>query len=202
MTRSPADVFASAIEVLFAKHGTDTALRGKIVAALECEGLDKNGAIAMAGGMILAARAAEVKIDELNAQICELLADLANPPPIPWQPVVVTRCADCEVGTSTINERFMVKQEVWEQAWAGRFKWWQPEMEGQMVLCVGCLEKRIGRELCAADFSDVPINDPHQFLMSERLLDRLRRPSARVDKPVSAADPGDGLCCGPRGLGS
>jgi hypothetical protein len=46
--KSPSAIFAAAIETLFAKHGTDAAFREKIVAALEGEGLDKNGAIAMA----------------------------------------------------------------------------------------------------------------------------------------------------------
>jgi hypothetical protein len=31
------------------------------------------------------------------------------------------------------------------------------------ILCIGCLEKRIGRTLCRADFEDVPINDPNEF---------------------------------------
>lgn len=27
-------------------------------------------------------------------------------------------------------------------------------------LCIPCLEKRIRRELCPADFTDAPVNDP------------------------------------------
>jgi hypothetical protein len=103
-----------------------------------------------------------------------------------WPPVVRTRCTDCEVGTITIGERFMVKDEVWEDAWdvwAERNKMWARRVPGQMVLCVGCLEARLGRELCATDFTDVPLNNSDEYERSARLLDRLRRPSARIGEP-------------------
>jgi hypothetical protein len=32
---------------------------------------------------------------------------------------------------------------------------------GVEVLCIGCLERRLGRTLCASDFTNAPINDPH-----------------------------------------
>lgn len=37
------------------------------------------------------------------------------------------------------------------------------------VLCVGCLERRLGRHLQPKDFPDVPTNEPR---VNERLLDR------------------------------
>jgi hypothetical protein len=76
----------------------------------------------------------------------------------------------------------MVNDEVWDQAWAGRqragpFRKYtdkrdlndaQPLLfeqldrfvyeEGQEILCIGCLEKRIGRSLCRADFTDARVN--------------------------------------------
>jgi hypothetical protein len=100
-----------------------------------------------------------------------------------WPPVVLSRCADCDVGTIVACERYMVKDELWAQAWEGRCKRWQ-RAPGQMVLCVGCLEQRLGRELCATDFTDAPLNHPDQSHMSRRLLDRLKRPSARIGKPT------------------
>jgi hypothetical protein len=100
-----------------------------------------------------------------------------------WPPVVLTRCAECGVGTLTLNESFMVKDDVWVKAWAGRMKSWQRRAPGQMVLCIGCLEAHIGRMLRAVDFTDTPLNDLDHFHMSARLLDRLRRPSARIGKP-------------------
>jgi hypothetical protein len=37
-------------------------------------------------------------------------------------PVCIANCADCGVGTHTLGEYYMVRDEVWEQAWAGRRK--------------------------------------------------------------------------------
>jgi hypothetical protein len=65
----------------------------------------------------------------------------------------------------------MVKDEVWARAWAGRLKPWHA-LGGQQILCIGCLEKRLGRTLTACDFMDVPINDITHNTMSARLPDR------------------------------
>lgn len=93
-------------------------------------------------------------------------------------PVVKSACADCGVGTWTLGEFYGVKDEVWAQAWAGRLKPWH-EIDGQQILCIGCLERRIGRTLMACDFTDAPINDltdPHcSNQMSDRMRDRLGR---------------------------
>jgi hypothetical protein len=90
-------------------------------------------------------------------------------------PVVTTACADCGIGTNTLGEWYMVKNEIWDQAWAGRRKSWHA-LSGQQILCVGCLEKRLGRTLMACDFTDVPVNnDPHTWRKSKRLRDRLQR---------------------------
>jgi hypothetical protein len=90
----------------------------------------------------------------------------------PFVPVVTTRCADCGVGTHSIDEWYMVKDDVWEQAWAGRRKSWH-SLPGQQILCIGCLEERIGRTLTCHDFTDAPVNDPHESNISARLRDRL-----------------------------
>jgi hypothetical protein len=91
----------------------------------------------------------------------------------PYCPTVLSRCADCGFGTITGGEYYMVKEEVWEAAWAGRRKPWH-ELPGQQVLCIGCLEKRIGRKLTANDFTDAPVNDLNDdSLRSERLINRL-----------------------------
>lgn len=41
------------------------------------------------------------------------------------------------------------------------------------MLCVGCLESRLGRELTSADFTGAYINRPDIFEHSMRLLSRL-----------------------------
>jgi hypothetical protein len=85
----------------------------------------------------------------------------------PW-PLMTTNCVDCGIGTLTIHEWYMVNDDVWEQAWAGRRKSWR--VAGQEILCIGCLERRLGRTLIASDF--VPGN-PNKGRVSERMRDRL-----------------------------
>jgi hypothetical protein len=70
---------------------------------------------------------------------------------IAW-PQIVSACADCGLGTIQLGEWYMVKDAAWEQAWCRRRKWWHG-LPGQEVLCIGCLEKRLGRTLVAGDFT-------------------------------------------------
>jgi hypothetical protein len=84
-------------------------------------------------------------------------------------PLCISNCADCGVDTITLGEWYMVRPEVWEQAWAGRRKSWHGKVPGTEILCIGCLERRIGRALCCCDFTYAP--SP----MSARLRDRLLR---------------------------
>jgi hypothetical protein len=69
-------------------------------------------------------------------------------------------CADCGVDTDKIHEYYMVHDVVWQEAGGKR---------DDMMLCVGCLEKRLGRELKPSDFSDAPLNDPRIAYQSRRL---------------------------------
>jgi hypothetical protein len=71
-----------------------------------------------------------------------------------------------------MGEWYMVHDHVWEQAWAGRRKSWHC-LPGQQILCIGCLEQRIGRSLMRCDFTDAPVNDPLDRTHSKRLRDRL-----------------------------
>lgn len=63
-------------------------------------------------------------------------------------------CVDCGTDTNPANgqrsEFYMVHDDVWADAGM--------EPCGG-CLCVGCLEKRLGRKLWSGDFRDVPIND-------------------------------------------
>src|SRR5262245_7615595 len=89
-------------------------------------------------------------------------------------PLIVSACADCSLGTIRLGEWYMVHDHVWEQAWAGRRKSWQGRVPGTEILCIGCLERRIGRTLVASDFiPDVPANDPNKGNVSQRLHNRL-----------------------------
>jgi hypothetical protein len=57
-----------------------------------------------------------------------------------------TRCVDCDVDTLGTGELYMVHDDVWPLDKLGG------------MMCIGCLEARIGRRLTPEDFTDVPIN--------------------------------------------
>src|SRR6516165_8141772 len=73
-----------------------------------------------------------------------------------WNPpVIATQCVDCGLGTYAADEYpHTIKTEVWEQVWVGRRKSWRAP--GTEILCIGCLEDRLGRRLTRADFTDAP----------------------------------------------
>ena len=75
-------------------------------------------------------------------------------------------CMDCGIDTHKIREYFMVEDHIWNEN--------VPECHG--ILCVGCLEARMGRALDSKDFpSHLLINTPEGFFFphSERLRMRL-----------------------------
>jgi hypothetical protein len=66
-------------------------------------------------------------------------------------------CKDC--GTDTTppegdREDYMVHNELWRAAG-------MPDEDAGIYLCIGCLEKRLGRELTAKDFTAYPVNTPN-----------------------------------------
>jgi hypothetical protein len=76
-------------------------------------------------------------------------------------------CDDCGIGTFEIGECYMVQDALWKLAWEGRHR---PRRE---ILCIGCLEQRLGRRLVASDFKAAPINDAADPTISPRMRDRL-----------------------------
>ncbi len=81
--------------------------------------------------------------------------------------MISSPCDDCGVETNhnlTDNaEWYMVKDIIWVKTGNARY------------LCIGCLEKRLGRRLVYSDFKSVLVNLlPERFCQSERLRDRLR----------------------------
>jgi hypothetical protein len=78
-------------------------------------------------------------------------------------------CADCGVNTSRIGEWYMVTDAVWEQAWPGTPRIGTDYLH---ILCIGCLEQRLGRPLTAGDFTPVAVNRPCPT-MSIRLISRV-----------------------------
>jgi hypothetical protein len=70
-------------------------------------------------------------------------------------------CVDCDTNTNAIDEYYMVHDVVWP-------------LDGNGMLCIGCLEARIGRRLKPADFTGAAINHD-DYERSARLASRLRQ---------------------------
>lgn len=76
-------------------------------------------------------------------------------------------CVDCNEHTK--YEHYFVNNDVW---------FTQAKMPEEGMLCVGCLEARIGRMLCGRDFTGAHINNPRKNIMSDRLRSRIMSMSA------------------------
>lgn len=71
-------------------------------------------------------------------------------------------CVDCSRNTKF--EHYFVNNDVWfNQAGMGEIG----------MLCVACLENRIGRRLTKNDFTDAHINNPKTNMMSDILRSRI-----------------------------
>jgi hypothetical protein len=79
-------------------------------------------------------------------------------------------CWDCTVNTLDINEYYMVDDELWKTGtiYAANDNYCGTDV----MLCIGCLENRIGGKLEPDDFPDYPINRGF-FDYSARLANRL-----------------------------
>lgn len=73
-------------------------------------------------------------------------------------------CLDCGVDTGQIHEHYMLHDKVWLTVAPKRG-----------MLCIGCIEYRLGRELSAQDFNDSYLNRPQTAPQSLRLRNRLTR---------------------------
>jgi hypothetical protein len=72
-------------------------------------------------------------------------------------------CNDCEVNVAAVGEFYMLDPKIW----SGRLGLgWDDN------LCIGCLERRLGRKISARDMSSFPSYD-WMAPASERLMDRL-----------------------------
>ena len=75
-------------------------------------------------------------------------------------------CADCGYNTRQ-NEYYAVTPAVWRQAIR------RGKGNGTIMLCIGCLEARLGRLLTPADFADAACNDDNPARQSARIRNRL-----------------------------
>lgn len=74
-------------------------------------------------------------------------------------------CLDCKVDTGKIHEHYMLVDSTWFAIHGSKFG----------MLCIGCVEARLGRTLVASDFNDSHVNNPKLYPMSSRLLNRLAK---------------------------
>lgn len=77
-------------------------------------------------------------------------------------------CQDCGHDTALMGEYYMVQKEVWHEATV-KYDGFKPYM-----LCIGCLESRLGRMLDKNDFTTASVNK-HHYHQSIRLRHRLNR---------------------------
>jgi hypothetical protein len=71
-------------------------------------------------------------------------------------------CADC--GMNTFYEYYMVHDELWDSV-----------SKSEEMLCILCLEARLGFKLSKKDFTDCPINKDLWIDSTKILKNRLKR---------------------------
>lgn len=86
-------------------------------------------------------------------------------------------CRDCGTDTAVADEYYMVEDPVWEASGLAK---------DEGMLCIGCLEIRIGRELTPDDFTAAAVNHGI-FNRSPRLRARLGYAKTVDSGPTSAA---------------
>ena len=79
-------------------------------------------------------------------------------------------CMDCGMCTNCNGEYYMVHDEIWYSAITA--------MDQGHMLCIGCLEQRLGKLLTKDDFTGAPVNDLWGQFGSTRLQSRLRKVAA------------------------
>jgi hypothetical protein len=87
----------------------------------------------------------------------------------PEQYEIVCSCIDCGINTMKLGEYYCLTSQTWYTATVAE--------GGDGMLCLGCVEVRLGRTLDADDFeSGVPINEMDVFYpRSGRFLERLSK---------------------------
>lgn len=75
-------------------------------------------------------------------------------------------CLYCGENTMHINEYYMIHDDLWAEVTAAA------GTNGKGMVCIGCVEGQLGRNVTVADFKDVPLNSITPW-QSARLQDRL-----------------------------
>ncbi len=72
-------------------------------------------------------------------------------------------CLDCKVDTGLAGEHYMLIDKTWLSV----------VDSNKGMLCIGCIEKRLGRQLCPDDFNNSYVNNLNFGTRSVRLMSRL-----------------------------
>lgn len=75
------------------------------------------------------------------------------------------KCLDCNVDTGKIYEHYFINLQTWLSVVNSK----------NGMLCIGCLETRLNRQLNKHDFTNCHINNPKLNRMSLRLIEALNR---------------------------
>ena len=82
-------------------------------------------------------------------------------------------CRDCGAATTPCTGQRGCRHKGKHEYYAVHDEIWKVAGMDSGFLCIGCLERRIGRRLGPADFTDYPINDPTDPWNTPRLASRL-----------------------------
>jgi hypothetical protein len=81
-------------------------------------------------------------------------------------------CLDCQNDVLRGGEYYLLRDEVWLEA--------NPQRRG--MLCIGCVEKRLGRRMTPSDFQGAPLD--HHLIngpaLSKRLMTRIGGPQNQL----------------------
>ena len=88
-------------------------------------------------------------------------------------------CLDCDADILPDGEYYKVFEKVWDAATKKKAprssRHTGPQFQSQSMLCIGCLEARIQRQLGPGDFYDCEVNNGFDAKKSQKLLARLGR---------------------------
>lgn len=104
---------------------------------------------------------------DVAADIDPCTYDAEHPCALPRKECEQFQCAACVVNTLHEYEYYMVHDEIWDAAVTFN------GVPKRSMLCLGCVERAIGRALTSQDFTDAPVNFEGSGVKSDRLMARL-----------------------------
>lgn len=76
------------------------------------------------------------------------------------------KCMECHVNTLGTSHYYMVRNELWKEITSKKFK---GHLHEKGMLCLNCVEKRLGRKLTLDDFDlNIPVNYNIEKIINNR----------------------------------